>query len=124
MQGSRGYCDLFTTGQYGRLYISVGSHARGSTFHIWVLPENLPEKWTRIHEVPDAVEVYGVTGGQPGWTETYGWLHTGKWQEDFEMLVTQKIFEKNERMAKRMIEIEAQRLEAIARRTQILETYK
>jgi hypothetical protein len=31
----------------------------------------------------EAVEVYGVIGGQPGWTEYYGWLHNGPWIRDF-----------------------------------------
>ena len=37
-----------------------------------------------------AVEVYGITGGQPGWTETYGWLHRGKWEQDFAALVEKR----------------------------------
>jgi hypothetical protein len=31
-----------------------------------------------------------MTGGQRGWTETYGWLHEGKWQDDFEALVSDR----------------------------------
>ena len=39
----------------------------------------------------NAVEVFGITtGGNPGWTETYGWLYKGKWQEDFQKLVEKK----------------------------------
>jgi hypothetical protein len=80
---------MFTSGQYGRLYLVCGEHARGKTFHIWVLPTaesvaGMP--WT----VKDAVEVYGITGGQPGWTETYGWLHRGKWEQDFAALVASR----------------------------------
>ena len=89
MQGARDYATMFRTGQYGRLYLSSHHHARGKTFHIYVLPEgeaalpNGPNKPLN----KDAVEVYGITGGQPGWTETYGWLHRGKWQQDFDALV-------------------------------------
>lgn len=93
MQGTRQYADLFETGQYGRLYITSGKHARGKTFHIQVLPEGIEARGNGpnslgIHE--EAVEVFGITGGQPGWTETYGWLHKGPWQEDFQRLVDEK----------------------------------
>lgn len=86
MQGAREYATMFRTGQYGRLYLVSGEHARGKTFHVWVLPSSEPASgmpWT----VKDAVEVYGITGGQPGWTETYGWLHRGRWEQDFAALV-------------------------------------
>lgn len=89
MQGAREYADLFTTGQYGRLFISAGHHARGRTFHVWVLPEaeQVPKgSYPSNH----AVEVYGILGGQPGWTEWYGWLHQGPWQQDFERLVAER----------------------------------
>ena len=86
MQGAREYATIFSSGQHGRLYLVCGEHARGKTFHILVLPSVDPTirlPWT----VKDAVEVYGVTGGQPGWKETYGWLHHGKWEQDFAALV-------------------------------------
>ena len=86
MQGAREYATMLRSGQHGRLYLVSGEHARGKTFHIWVLPSAEPVTgmpWS----VKDAVEVYGITGGQPGWTETYGWLHRGKWEQDFAALV-------------------------------------
>jgi len=93
MKGADEYASLFKTGQYGKLYLTRGSHARGPTFHIHVLPAD--EK--AIVNGPsnpcinrDAVEVYGIIGGNPGWTETYGWLHEGSWQEDFYKLVEEK----------------------------------
>ena len=87
MKGAREYAKLFKTGQYGRLYLLSGEHARGYTFHIWVLPDD-----TTIDDFPwkDAVEVYGITGGNPGWTETYGWLHHGKWEQDFTAMVDER----------------------------------
>ena len=89
MKGAREFAKYFKTGRYGKLFIEVGTHARGKTFQIWVLPpgsciEHSP--WTD----KNVVEVYGITGGNPGWTETYGWLHKGKWQEDFTALFLQK----------------------------------
>ena len=86
MQGAREYADMFESGQHGRLFFVRGGHARGRTFHIWALPAGVTiggSPWS----VSGAVEVYGITGGQPGWTETYGWLHRGKWVEDFDAIV-------------------------------------
>lgn len=86
MNGAREYATMFRTGQHGRLYLVSDEHARGKTFRIWVLPSADPlgcMPWS----VKDAVEVYGITGGQPGWTESYGWLHRGKWEQDFADLV-------------------------------------
>ena len=86
MHGAKEYASIFESGQYGRLFLVSGRHARGKTFHIWVLPDETP-----IQGMPwrakDAVEVYGIAGGQPGWSEWYGWLHRGKWEEDFAALV-------------------------------------
>ena len=90
MQGAREYAKLFETGQYGRLYIVSGGHTRGTTFHLYVLPIGEVAKSNGPNNPPiceDAVEVYGIIGGNPGWTETYGWLHMGKWTRDFETMV-------------------------------------
>lgn len=93
MQGAREYAQLFKTGQYGNLYLVSGSHARGHTFNIFVLPAGCVAKPNGPNNPPlnkDAVEVFGVTGGNPGWTEYYGWMHMGKWQDDFAKLVDSK----------------------------------
>lgn len=74
MKGAREYSLLFETGQYGRLYITSGSHARGKTFHIQVLPKDelaIPNGDNNACLNEDAVEVYGIIGGNPGWTEYY-----------------------------------------------------
>lgn len=91
MQGADEYYDLLRgqSQQIGRLYFQLHSHARGKCFEIFLLPEGLvAESTTQWRK--NSVEVYGVTGGQRGWTETYGWLHKGKWQEDFAAIVDQK----------------------------------
>jgi len=101
MEGAGKYAKLFKTGQYGRFFISSDYHARGRTFSIWVLPKGeivLPGKFPSAK----AVKVYGVTGGFCGWTETYGWLHEGKWVEDFQKMV-----------AKRAKEVKAEKTEFI-----------
>lgn len=95
MKGAREFAKLFKTGQYGRFYIVSGSHARGATFHIQILPEGEKAETNYGNKClnSDAVEVYGITGGNPGWTETYGWLHEGAWQDDFMKLVKSKQME-------------------------------
>jgi hypothetical protein len=94
MKGAREYAALFPGNtQVGRLALISGSHARGSTFHIYVLPEGEAMSDSGPGNPPrnkDAVEVYGIVGGQPGWTESYGWLHKGPWQEDFARIVAER----------------------------------
>lgn len=94
MNGAREFAAYFTTGQYGRFYIVSGRHARGKTFHIYVLPEGEEAKPNGEYNPPlndNAVEVYGVISGQRGWTESYGWIHTGGWKEDFLKMYDQKV---------------------------------
>src|SRR5262245_13947736 len=96
MQGADEYCRLFKeTKQYNCLYVVPGSHARGDTFHLYVLPlgEAAKPNGPNAPLNPEAVEVYGIVSGNPGWTETYGWLHKGLWQQDFEKLVRSKELE-------------------------------
>jgi len=126
MQGAREYSELFSTGQIDRLYIVSGYHARGKTFRIYVLPEDekaIPNSRFNPPLNKDAVEVYGIIGGQPGWTETYGWLHEGKWQEDFQLLATQRLFEKKEHEAIHALEKEEKKQQAELRKKQLLESY-
>lgn len=102
MIGAREYAELFETGQYGRLYLVSGSHARGLTFHIYVLPKEEIATGNGRHCGPlnkDSVEVFGITGGNPGWTETYGWLHRGPWEQDFASLVENRRAEIAERLS-------------------------
>jgi hypothetical protein len=92
MKGANEYSQLFKTGQYGRLYIESSTHARGRTFKIKILPKG-EAMFINGKRNPNAVEVYGVVAGTPGWTEEYGWLHNGKWQDDFNDLVNQRRME-------------------------------
>lgn len=97
MKGAREYAQLFTTGQYGRLYIVSGDHARGRTFRLFVLPKDemaIPNGSQNPPLNKDAVEVYGVVSGQPGWTEEYGWKRKGQWVHGFAELVAQRKAEK------------------------------
>ena len=103
MQGADIYANLFRTGQYGRLYLDSGEHARGKTFHIWVLPDAAPIVGAAC-SMDGAVEVYGITGGHPGWTETYGWLHHGKWEQDFADLVDRRYADISADIVRRTLE--------------------
>ena len=96
MQGADDYYDLFNgkSQQIGRLFFQLSTHARGKCFEIFLLPKGVEAKGSTIGGVKDIVEVYGMTGGQRGWTETYGWLHKGKWQDDFSAIVEQKKVER------------------------------
>lgn len=89
MKGARDYACLFKTGQYGNLYFVSSEHARGKTFRIFILPDG-EKAIPNGNNAPlnkDSVEVYGVIGGNLGWTEYYGWIYRGAWIEDFEILV-------------------------------------
>lgn len=123
MQGAREYVDVFGVGptQYGKLVVFRGYHARGATLRVFVLKDEAPV--VNIFAA-EAVEVYGIIDGQPGWTERYGWKHKGPWQEDFERIV----FEMREKNRKEEKERELQRLERekgeAAKVRAILEAYK
>jgi hypothetical protein len=110
MNGAYLYAKLFETGQYGRLYVVSGSHARGKTFHIYVLPKDVVAIPNGPNNGPinkDAIEVYGAVDGQRGWTETYGWLHHGPWQDDFFSIKAEKEKEYEDQLLQKALEKEA-----------------
>ena len=121
MKGAREYANLFETGQYGRLYITSSSHGRGKTFRIQVLPAGEKAKSNGTQNLctnENAVEVYGIVSGNPGWTETYGWLYAGSWQEDFQKIVQQK---REELQAKKLRDEESRRKDEAAEKQRINE---
>lgn len=91
MKGARELCKFFPKAvQIERLYILPHYHARGKTLRIYVLPEGEKVIENAGINPPlnnESVEVFGVIGGQPGWTEEYGWIHTGPWVDDFYKIV-------------------------------------
>ena len=109
MKGARMFASLFETGQYGKLYLVSGEHARGKTFRIQVLPkgeEAIPNGSNNLCLNKNAVTVYGEIGGHSGWTEYYGWLHNGPWENDLVELVSEvrirnesKVLERLKRLA-------------------------
>ncbi|PGF05175.1 hypothetical protein [Bacillus toyonensis] len=66
---------------HGNLIFVKATHGRGKTFRIFIT-EDPTQSHEQIKET--ALEVYGVTGGQLGWTETYGWIHEGAWVDAIE----------------------------------------
>ena len=100
MKGADEYYDLFKgrSQQFGRLYLQASKHARGKCFEIKMMPEGMIGSGDSVsgHNV---VEVYGVVSGQRGWTEAYGWIHKGKWQDDFFAIVERKKADRAKEMA-------------------------
>lgn len=90
MNGAHEYAGLFKSAQYGNLYLLSHHHARGQTFQIFVVPEGVQVEPGRINAPHGCIEVYGILGGHPGWTEFYGWIHKGPWQQDFYKLVAER----------------------------------
>ncbi len=126
MKGAREFAKLFKTGQQGKLYITSGSHARGATFHIQILPEGETAKPNGAQNLclnSDAIEVYGIVAGQPGWTEEYGWLHEGAWQEDFRKLVTSMQMEIDAKAKQNQATTEEATQEKRAREKRLLDAY-
>jgi hypothetical protein len=126
MKGAREFASLFETGQIGRLYIVSGSHARGTTFHIFVLPAGVEAVGNGRGNAPlnpDAVEVYGIIGGNPGWTESYGWIHQGKWQDDFYRIVDNRLKDKQEKEKAEEVAQEKELKKRNERVNQLLSTY-
>ena len=124
MNGARDLARLFREQeQVGRLFISSGRHARGLTLHVWVLPDGFTQP-KGLWPGKDAVEVYGVVGGHRGWTESYGWLRAGPWQEDFKKLVHERL-KQRDAMAVQRSELETANKKAAEENAQkLLSTYK
>jgi len=97
MDGAKEYAAIIPSGKYGKLEIKSGRHARGYYFHVYICGDD-PD---------DQVEVYGILGGQPGWTEYYGWKKYGPWQKDLEKL--KKHFEQKELEEKKRAQLEKQK---------------
>jgi hypothetical protein len=109
MVGAHEYAKMFPSGQYGYLRIYSGEHARGKYFHIY------------IGRKENEVEVYGILGGHPGWTEWYGWIHEGPWQQDFEKEIEKRKaeltaeFERSRQYKARTIQNESDRVKSVLR---------
>jgi hypothetical protein len=117
MKGANEYCKYFRKAeQVGRLYILPHYHARGKTLRIYVLPEGEMAIENAGINPPlnkDAVEVYGVVGGNLGWTEKYGWIHEGPWQGDFEKIYKdRKAFANDDRVKRELSRKESKDAEA------------
>jgi hypothetical protein len=60
----------------GNVIYVTSSHARGKCFQIYLV-DDIDKTDEELKQ--NAFEVYGVIGGNPGWTEEYGWIHNGTW---------------------------------------------
>jgi len=125
MRGADEYYDLFKgkSEQIGRLFFQPHTHARGKCFEIFVIPDGIEVVGSTIDGANGSVEVYGVTGGQRGWTETYGWIHKGKWQEDFESIINMKRGEAKDRLTAIELKKESTKTKNTERTTELLSSY-
>jgi hypothetical protein len=87
MIGADKYYDLVVVGQgegifklvdgarykKGNFIFEIGSHARGKTFRAYIVGDDF-NKDTCFYSYNSKLEIYGIIGGQSGWTERYGWL--------------------------------------------------
>lgn len=94
MRGARDFAHVFTKPeQIGKLFVLPGKHARGVTFKIYVIPEGEFAGVSNLSAIPSnpkAVEVFGVVGGELGWTESYGWKYKGPWEHDFMVVFNER----------------------------------
>lgn len=57
-----------------------------------------------------------VIGGHPGWTERYGWIHKGKWVDDFQNMVnnrTVQVFEEISKAEKLTAQLKEQEMKRV-----------
>ena len=124
MKGADEYCRLFKQAErFGKLCVVPGSHARGDTFRIFVVPEAAEFPVDAPWQCRDAVEVYGIVSGNPGWTEEYDWLHEGKWQQHFEEICRRRKLEQEEERKQILIHRESAEQAAEKRVKILLERY-
>lgn len=126
MKGARSYAEAFKTGQYGRMYITSGHHARGKTFEIQILPKGAEAEHNGDSNQclnKDTVTVYGTLGGQPGWTEYYGWIHKGPWVEEFEEMYRKRMFEIKAKQEGRAVVHESEEIAKKEREKELLSDY-
>jgi len=111
---AKDYAELFETGLYGRLFIYVGSPARGWAFQIYVVPD----EFVGDYQSHDAVEVYGLVGN-----DEYGWKHNGPWQDDFGQLVIDRRAKLRLAQSEKLAEERAEKLAKESRIQKLLADY-
>jgi len=63
----------------GNIIYALSDHARGKCFRIFLVEHTHGLTDKELVNSNNRFEVYGVLGGQNGWTEYYGWIHKGNW---------------------------------------------
>lgn len=126
--------DLFETGQYGGLYVVIyRDHINGDSMEIYALPNNTHAITDGLDGHPpknkDMVKVYGkalrktdLLGGVTYSNECH-WLHEGRWKEDFEKLVAEKLAILKQKRILHKAEIEAKEKLEQQRIKRILDSY-
>jgi hypothetical protein len=111
MKGAHEFALLIPSGRYDNLRIESGHHARGYTFSIFIVTPN------------GELEVYGILGGSPGWTEYYGWIYHGSWEIDFYELLRKQKEIQDEQTKKNLEAYERNEKSEHERRVRILSSY-
>ena len=134
MKGATDYIDVFDRSgirKKGRLLIAPGRHARGFTLEVYVLSKEdgeldipLPSTEQVRKFLENAVKVYGIVSGNPGWDEEYGWLHHGKWEEDFEWFVQELRYEKVMKEQNELIQMLVKQKAKQQKEEEFLKTYE
>ena len=65
----------------GNIIYALSDHARGKCFRIFLVENTHGLTDKELVDSSNRFEIYGVLGGQNGWTEYYGWKHKGNWVE-------------------------------------------
>jgi len=90
MKGAKEYVDIIYPNQYGQLYIEFDrtTYENKIIMNIYVVPHGLDTKKFNLFDncKQQTVKVYGLTSLSKN---CCGWLHYGKWVEDFKTLVSQ-----------------------------------
>ena len=118
MQGSEPGKFFKSDEKIGKLFIKKRRHTIGNTLQIFVLPSEDADA-----DHPDAVEVYGVISGLPGWAEVYGWIHHGPWVSVFEDIVEQRKQKLLEKIELEKQKKETESLESKARKQETLDLF-
>jgi len=112
MKGADEFKDAFPVYKgrvdYGSLSVFPGEHARGYTLNVYA----------------NGVNVFGIVDGNPGWTESYGWLHKGPWQKDFETLVESRMAAIRAEAEKNSLAIKARQEAEIQQQNEKLAAYQ
>lgn len=118
---------MFSTGQYGRFYV-VSNWDSDPAFRIQILPEGevaKPNGKPNLCLNSDAVLVYGhVPDPSKKSGKSCGWIHQGKWVDDFLALANSIFEEKREKEERLAREKEERETAKMKRELELLSQYQ